>query len=100
MVTSLPSPRPDSRQRPQKLPAKIAVPQLAFRIPAMPRFLLLLFLTTAPLLSQSSCSPSHRRAPTPVREDESWVAQVNALESHARQILKTELSRKLDSACD
>jgi hypothetical protein len=66
----------------------------------MSRFLLALLLASAPLLAQAPAPSSHRKASTPDRDDNKWLAQVSPLEQRARQILKAELSRKLHPGCD
>ena len=63
----------------------------------MPRFFVLLLLTTAPLLAQTPSPSSHRK--TPAANDKS-VDQAEAVQNRARQILNTELARKPGTACD
>ena len=65
----------------------------------MSRFFLLVLLTTASLLAQTAASPSQPK-PSAHAADHNWVSQQSALQDRARQILKSELSRKLDPACD
>ena len=58
---------------------------------------LFLLLATTPLLAQTTATAKHR--PTFPATDGNWVNQQEALQNRARQILKAELSRKLDPAC-
>lgn len=62
----------------------------------MSRFLLLLLLATTPLLSQSPATT--KRSPKGSVNDK-WLNQ-QTLQNRALHILKAELSRKLDLACD
>lgn len=63
----------------------------------MLRFGVFVLLAAPPLLEQTGSA--HSRIPPPLSEDK-WLNQVDALESRARQILKSELSRKLNPKCD
>lgn len=65
----------------------------------MSRFFLLVLLATTPLAAQTADSPNHHKAAASA-DDGNWVKQQSALQNRARQILKSELSRKLSPACD
>jgi hypothetical protein len=64
----------------------------------MSRLFLLLLATAVPLVAQAPAS--HPSAPAPGSAEHKRLDEVDALQSRARQILKAELSRKLDPACD
>ena len=64
----------------------------------MSRLFLILLLIAAPLLAQTPRSQPEP-SPQPATRD-NWVYQQGALRNRAHQILKSELSRRLDHACD
>ena len=66
----------------------------------MSRLFLLLLVATAPLLAQTPASPSHRKPPAPAANDDKLLDKIGALQNRARQILKAELSRRPDPACN
>jgi hypothetical protein len=65
----------------------------------MSRFFLLVLLAAAPLMAQTHLSPNHHK-PAAGADDDKWLKHVDAFEDRARQILKAELSRNLDPACN
>jgi len=63
----------------------------------MSRFFLFLLLATAPLIAQSHAAPTHH--PNPPADEDNPIARQGAFENHAREILRSELARKLGPAC-
>ncbi|HET6169912.1 MAG TPA: lysozyme inhibitor LprI family protein [Terracidiphilus sp.] len=66
----------------------------------MSRLLILLLLATTPLLAQTPKTSTRHKASVPVTDDGKWVDSIGTLQNRAGDILKAELSRKPDPACD